>query len=146
MRTKGPMDTFQHQPFPSWQRWLSVGPIRGSWFQGRLATDPNPNPNPSPCNQPGAAQDPATPLPGSTAVEGPMLRGLFQALQQAPPWPSCQAPPSPSRQPGNARTPTPPPVKAAAQASGLQDGGGGGLAGTLGRCWEYVGVCVWWLA
>jgi len=66
-------------------------------------------------------------LPGG----GWTYQGLL-ALQRAPPQPSCQSLPSPSGQPCSPHPETPPPVKAAAQASGLQDGGGGGWLTTLG--------------
>jgi len=99
---------------PSWQRWSSVGPSRG---RAGVAVQQPPCRQllvtSHPCNQPGAARDPAAPLPGRTAAEGPLCsrremrdratspgggwpyRGQFRALQQPPPRPSCQSPTQP---------------------------------------------------
>jgi len=91
-------DASQHRPFPHG----SDGRLWSSAEHGWLR----------PYSQPGTASSPATPLPARTSAKAPVLRegemgdratspwrrvaqssGLFQALQRAPPRPSCQAPP-----------------------------------------------------
>lgn len=60
-------------------------------------------------------------------------RGLFQALQKAPPWPSCHSHTQAFKTAQLLSHPeTPPPVKAAAPPYSLQDGGVEGLAGHVG--------------
>jgi len=83
---------------------------------------------------------PAMPLPCRTAAGGPCCRremgdratlpggrwpyrGLFQAPQRAPPQPNCSLP-IPSGQPCSPPPETPPPVKAATQASRMEVYGG----------------------